>query len=150
MENNVTLIQLTRLIADMVRHLSREAGKKLSGDITLGQFMLLRKIDAGVNKVSHLAEKMRITPAAASKMADSLVEADLLNRVRSEDDKRIFTLMLTPAGKNLLRLNITILQDIMDKSFGILSQEEINELLHIFTKMLAQYDLNSDRPGERG
>jgi Transcriptional regulators len=148
MENNMALIQLTRLMADMVRHLSRDAGKKLSGEITWGQFLCLRKIESGINKVSNLAEKMRITPAAASKMADSLVEAGLLDRVRSEDDKRIYTLMLTPHGKKLLCQNIIILKDIMDESFGILSQEDINDLTRIFTKVLSQYDLmNSDNPG---
>jgi MarR family transcriptional regulator, organic hydroperoxide resistance regulator len=137
----MALIQLTRLIADMVRHLSREAGKKLAGDITLGQFLFLRKIEAGVNKVSNLAESMRITPAAASKMTESLAEADLLSRVRSEDDKRVFTLILTPHGKDLLHKNIILLKDTMDKSFGILSQAEINDLIRILSKILSQYDL---------
>lgn len=151
LENNMALIQLTRLMVDMVRHLSREAGKKLSGDITLGQFLFLRTIDAGINKVSNLAEKMRITPAAASKMADSLVEADLLDRVRSEDDKRIYTLTLTSYGKDLLRQNIVRLKDVMDKSFEILSEEEINDLLRIFTKVLSQYDLmDSAKPVGKG
>ncbi len=135
-----SLIQLARLILDMFRYLSRDVGKRFTEGITLGQLVFLKKIDAGCNKVCDLSEKLRITPAAASKTVDCMVEADLISRFRSEDDKRVSILRLTGRGKEALHKNILILKEIMDESFGVLSQEEIDELIRIFTKVISQYD----------
>lgn len=138
--NLTSLNRLEHLMLELFRHLSRNAGKRLEEDITLAQLLILKHINAGINKVGELSAKLLISPPAASKMVDIMVEADLLSKLRSENDRRVLILRLTKRGQEALGNNIAILCGLMTESFGILPQKEIDELIRIITKVVKQFD----------
>jgi DNA-binding MarR family transcriptional regulator len=95
---------------------------------------------AGFDKVSELAAKLRITPAAASKMVDSMVETELVRRIRTPEDRRILILKLTDKGQEILDQNKKILKENMLEGFGTLTQEEVDRLIEILTKVITHYE----------
>jgi DNA-binding MarR family transcriptional regulator len=138
-----SLSLLAHLMIDFFRYSTRIAGKRLVGNITIAQMLILWKIEAGFNKVGALAEKLRITPAAVSKMVDSLVEAELLVRIRSEEDRRVLTLKATDQGRQIFDQNKKMMKEIMLDGFGALNPEEVETFIVLLTKVITRYDLKS-------
>ncbi len=53
--------------------------------------------------VSHLAARLGISPPSASAIVDRMVDAGLVARERSEEDRRVVSVSLTPAGEAALK-----------------------------------------------
>ncbi|MFZ5633194.1 MAG: MarR family winged helix-turn-helix transcriptional regulator [Bacillota bacterium] len=67
------------------------------------QTVLLKYLlDKGRSTVSAIADYMGVTMAAVSSLVDRLVKVGLLNRDRSETDRRVVYISLTPAGREAI------------------------------------------------
>lgn len=71
--------------------------------LTHVQTVLMRYIlDKESATVSAIADYMGVTMAAVSSLVDRLVKSGLLNRNRSESDRRVVYICLTPKGREAI------------------------------------------------
>jgi MarR family transcriptional regulator, organic hydroperoxide resistance regulator len=61
-------------------------------------------------EVTHLADIMQVSPAAASQMVERMVQQDLVQRVESPADRRTRQVHLTSQGKQLVEETIAARQ----------------------------------------
>ena len=74
-----------------------------SGELSYAQYGLLFGLAAnGRMSAGELAVSAELTPATVTQMLDSLAAAGLVERVRSEDDKRVVLTSLTERGEELV------------------------------------------------
>ena len=73
------------------------------GELSFAQYGLLFGLYDGEPKSSReLALAADVSPATAAEMLDALAAAGLVQRIRSEDDKRIVLTSLTDLGRSLI------------------------------------------------
>jgi len=86
----------TRIVASLARTLRDE-------DLSVAQLAALHVVDqVGACKQSALATELALSPSAASRMVDGLVQRGLFERRESPDDRRVRTLSLSDRGRELL------------------------------------------------
>jgi DNA-binding MarR family transcriptional regulator len=106
--------------------------------VTVAEWVFLRALySADATAPSALAEKMGMTKGAISKLADRLLEKDLVSRADNPDDRRGHSLSLTRAG----RTKVPILAQLADRNdadyFGSLRTEE-HEMLDAILRGLVE------------
>ncbi len=74
--------------------------------LSQNQLMLLFQLQlAGSLKITEIAERFVVTPGAASSMCDKLEEARLVQRVRTNEDRRVVNIEITGEGtRRILQL----------------------------------------------
>jgi MarR family transcriptional regulator, lower aerobic nicotinate degradation pathway regulator len=97
--------------------------------VTVAEWVFLRMLyDLEGIAPSQLAERMGMTKGAISKLADRLVDKELVSRDAKADGQRGQMLMLKPAARQLVP-RLAALADQNDTMFfGALSPEERDEL----------------------
>jgi len=85
--------------------------------------------------VKELAEGASVTPGAITQFVDILVEKGLVAREGDPNDRRVVRLKLTGIAKNQFAKFKTEHLASMCRVFEVLSDEEIKQLLSIFTKI---------------
>ena len=131
---------LIDLILQMKKKLLSNLNDKLVGGITFSQLVLLKHINLGFRTVSELAIKLSVTPPAASKLVDQLCTMELVERIRSKDDRRIVMIELTVKGNELLQTNEKIRHEEFRKKMEVLNPEELDAFIHILEKLNNRLD----------
>ncbi|MET0189544.1 MAG: MarR family winged helix-turn-helix transcriptional regulator [Pseudonocardia sediminis] len=73
-------------------------------DVTLPQYRTLVVLaQYGARRPADLAASLSVTPSTATRMCDRLVAKGLIDRERSDDDRRAVGVALTRAGEDLVR-----------------------------------------------
>ena len=68
--------------------------------LTLGQYSLLKLLnDLGAMTVGDVADQLGLSLASASAMIDRLVNQKLIDRFRSESDRRVVSVQLSSLGR---------------------------------------------------
>ena len=68
--------------------------------LTLGQYSLLKLLnDLGAMTVGDVADQLGLSLASASAMIDRLVNQKLIDRFRSESDRRVVSVQLSSLGQ---------------------------------------------------
>lgn len=70
--------------------------------ITLTQLMLLRRLREGPQSASALGQALGLSATSVTRLVDRLELRELVERRRSEDDRRCVEIRLEPAGERLL------------------------------------------------
>ena len=92
-----TRILFTRLLTVLSRALR-------DYDLTLAQLAALHLVDqAGTLRVTALSDELALSPSAASRFVDDLVQRGLLVRDEDPSDRRAKRLALSPKGSTLLQ-----------------------------------------------
>ncbi|WP_200847776.1 MarR family winged helix-turn-helix transcriptional regulator [Rhizobium sp. 18055] len=114
--------------------------------VTVAEWVFLRMLyDVESIAPSQLAERMGMTKGAISKLADRLVEKDLVVREANADGRRGQTLMLKPAARQLVP-RLAALADRNDATFfGALAPEERIQLERMLRRIAREREL-SDIP----
>jgi DNA-binding MarR family transcriptional regulator len=133
-----------RMVSNAVSH---DFARKVAGEgVTVAEWTFLRTLyDAGEMAPSALAERMRMTRGAISKLADRLLEKQLIERTDNPGDKRTHSLSLTEAG----RQKVPALAALADRNdaeyFGVLTTEERDALDRVLRALIERRGL-SDVP----
>lgn len=123
--------------------ISREFARKVSGEgVTVAEWAVLRVLyEVDELAPSSLAEKMRMTKGAISKLADRLLEKQLIKRSASREDRRTHRLSLSRVG----RQKVPVLSKLADRNdaeyFGVLSAEERNALSRVVQALVERHGL---------
>ncbi len=104
-----------RFVSNQVSHAF--AIKLAARDVTVAEWVLLRELfDVEAVTPSQLADKLGLTRGAVSKLADRLLEKNLIIRAANAEDRRYQTLALTQVGRRLVP-SLSALADRNDTEF---------------------------------
>lgn len=56
--------------------------------------------------IGELANNLRVTPGAATQLADALVKSDYILRSHNDSDRRVVNIMLSEKGKQTIQMSI--------------------------------------------
>ena len=76
--------------------------EQLDPPLSVRQFLVLQRIDAGTSRTTDLALTVRVTSPTMTRVLDRLVETGLVSREADPDDRRAIRLRLTPSGRRIL------------------------------------------------
>lgn len=133
-----TFLALRRLMAAMR---GRFHAALAEHELTFPQWIVLKSLDRrGSLPARELADVCGVTPANITGIVDRLVEADLVTRTRSEDDRRVVFMDLTPLGKEKVRAVIGIAERSLSSLFEGWNDKE----LAAFRSSLARLSLRPE------
>jgi DNA-binding MarR family transcriptional regulator len=108
--------------------------------------------ETGPTTVSHLAGKLGTTPPSASAIVDRMVDTGLVVRERNEDDRRVVTVSLAPAGRQALQAAIGGRREMLERVLSQLDDAELSDTIRVINRLeeaitaaLAHRDAGSSR-----
>ena len=118
----------------------------LSGDLkeyTLRQLYYIELIDKheGIS-VSEISKTLDLKKSTISIAVNQLIDLEIVDKIQSTNDKRVYFLKLTPKGKNIMKLHKQVHQNTIKKILKILNTEEVENFINIVDKINV---LNVDR-----
>lgn len=123
-----------------------ESGKRLLGAMTVQQAATLSAVrrltrhQSGGVLHGALAQEMRLTPSAITRLVDPLVTQGLLRRRQSQHDRRGVLLSLTPEGIKISEQVEQRMLDAANKLSADLTEEERCMFTRIIDKLYAAID----------
>ena len=126
----------------------REAANKYNHDsnadvanVTVGQMRVLKAIASFTEEkysdgvmLKVLAEKVNLTPGAASIIVDSLVKLGMLERKHSEVDRRAVKIALSVEGKRKIAGYTNFFKSHTEKFFAELSSDEKEKFIELLKR----------------
>jgi DNA-binding MarR family transcriptional regulator len=85
--------------------------------------------------VTDIANHLEITLSAVTSLVDKLCSADMVTRIRSEDDRRVVFLKLTEKGEKVLGIIEENKNTLMKKVFSDITAEEFNSFFGTIEKI---------------
>ena len=84
-------------------------------------------------RLSDLAEIMGMNPGNLSRVCQSLEHGSLLQRVRSTEDRRVWTITLTEKGHKVIREIVSGIEESFKKFLQDHTREELEQLVRLWT-----------------
>lgn len=78
-------------------------------------------------KFSEIAEALHLTKPSISAMVKRLTESGLVNKVQSEEDKRVFFVTLTEKGLKIVQGDYTLYKNMAEWISKMLTKDQISE-----------------------
>jgi len=120
-----------------LRRMHQEFAQQMNSGITGNQFIVLKIIDAkGRKTVSEVAEALCVSLSAVTAQIDRLCRLGLVERSRSEEDRRVVWLQLTHEGRVVLQACDSVRQRVTQRYLGQLAEEELLQMIKINEKIL--------------
>jgi DNA-binding MarR family transcriptional regulator len=127
MSKHPNLNQALRAWMDMAMHRSMRgwAHHAKSIGLSMPQFSILMQLHHhGQCGVSDISERFEISTAAASQHVEKLVQAGLLERMESPEDRRVRELQLTDKGRDLIARGLTLRHAWIDQLTASLNEDD--------------------------
>lgn len=108
-------------------------------NLSLSQFELLALTLADKPEpvtMGRLAQGMSVPMSTATGIVDRLVRKNLVQRDRSEDDRRVVTVSLTPGGRDIVGQFKQQCCDFFDRIRNVLTEEEFETGLLLWSKVV--------------
>jgi DNA-binding MarR family transcriptional regulator len=83
-----------------------------------------------------IADCLELTPAAISRLTESLVTKKLIERQPKADNRRQNVLTITLAGRQVLDQSIMMIEQLENRLYGNLKQSELNTFKKVLTTLL--------------
>lgn len=131
LEAYLNLVRTHEIIDQSVTRLFKQHG------LTQALYNVLRIVRGGRNDgvtCSDIGERMVTRVPDVTRLVDRLVAADLVTRVRNEQDRRVVQLFLTPKGSALLKKLDQPTVKLHEENFADLSETELKTLIKLLTK----------------
>ncbi|HEY8756129.1 MAG TPA: MarR family transcriptional regulator [Candidatus Dormibacteraeota bacterium] len=91
--------------------------------------------EVGPMTVSQLATRLAISVPSASAMVDRMVDAGLVGRARSEEDRRIVSVWVAPAGETALSAAIGGRRGMLERVLRQLDAEELADTVRVLARL---------------
>ncbi|MDF2718722.1 MAG: transcriptional regulator, MarR family [Paenibacillus sp.] len=135
------LLELSSMFRSLVKKMTNEWKRRMGDGFSMTQFRTLYVLNSrGPQKAADLAEILCVTSGAITGLADKLILKQLLERQRSEDDRRVVYLSITDKGKEMLDGLLEKQKETISLFFEGLPKEDIDHLKRIFELMLIRVD----------
>ena len=128
------LLRMAALLSDELDdELERASGLGLSEILVIIQILFS---DQRL-KMTELAETLVVTRGGVTRIVDRLVEGGYLDRVPSEEDRRVVYAEVTPAGAALIAEHQPVFEAVAHRRVGAMldgdSLERMHGILHVLT-----------------
>jgi MarR family 2-MHQ and catechol resistance regulon transcriptional repressor len=84
-----------------------------------------------------LAKEQMITGAAMTSIVDHLEELSLIERVRSDSDRRVVSVAISRKGQDTVKQGLALYRKLIEKATHNVTEKERRNLLAILDKMIA-------------
>lgn len=116
--------------------LSRLSNEVSRGNITVPQYnVLLNLKESGLTTMSHLAKGLDVTMAATTTMIDKLLDAGLVRRERSREDRRVVKVEITRKGAKVVEEFREQFHQVIITILDKLTSSERKQLVYIHRKI---------------
>jgi MarR family 2-MHQ and catechol resistance regulon transcriptional repressor len=106
--------------------------------LTLAEFRVLRVLsESGPSPMIDLAKEQIITGAAMTSIVDHLEKLTLIERVRSDSDRRVVSVAISRKGQDTVKQGLTLYRKLIEKATHHVTEQERRDLLAILDKMIA-------------
>lgn len=126
--------RIYQVLGERSRKVEHETG------LTGSQLWVVKMLDgAAPMKVSELARRMHLHPATMVGVLDRLEAKGLVQRTRSNDDRRVVHIFITDQGRELIRSSPEMAQGLLAKGLETLTDKKvkiISEGLEMIVKTL--------------
>jgi DNA-binding MarR family transcriptional regulator len=122
------------------------------GELSFAQFHLLSGLaEHDERSAGELALAADLSPATVTQMLDSLAEMGLVERTRSERDRRVVNCTLTSHGRELLTARRAHLEQRWQRELAEFSTQDLATAAAVLDRLRALYDdLSTDAHDESG
>ena len=119
-------------------------------DMSMAQVHVVTTLlEHGTISIGALAEELAISAPSATGLVDRLVERGLVERVRSEDDRRTVRVSLSPSGLAMAEQIHGVRPSEFSDVLAELSDEELAQVVHLIGRLRqAVADVAARRPAE--
>lgn len=137
-----------RAVQSMVLQVDR---RLLKHDLTHAQWLPLFKLAQGrCTTMAELARDASMDPGAMTRALDRLEAKGLVRRVRSQEDRRVIKLQLTPEGVEVSKLVPAVLAEVHNAHLAGFSRAEWETLIELLQRLIANGDaLRDAKEGEQ-
>jgi len=97
--------------------------------------------------MSSLADYLNVSMSTATGIADRLNRQGLLTRTRSEEDRRIVSIRLSPAGGEITRKIASVVDGYLAIAAQALTKEEQTQLTKLLMKIVSAFQQGAREPG---
>lgn len=113
--------------------------------ITLPRFDLMAQLERHPEglRMGELSKRMMVTGGNVTVITDQLEQENLVQRVPDQNDRRVFSVRLTPAGRKAFAEMAAIHEDWVTELLHDLTDEEKANMITLLDKMKRQ--LNDDK-----
>ncbi len=112
--------------------------------LTIPQVMVLRSIETlGDVTVKRIADNVSLSQATVTTILNRLEDRHLVDRVRSQADKRVVNARLTPVGQQTLETAPTLLHEEFINRFEALADWEKTQILSALQRVATMMDAES-------
>lgn len=116
-------------ISQAIERLLRQRGTAVNlSPAQIQALLFLKYVRPGVRTIGGLAQRLGVTYATTSGVADALEKKNLVVRAPSPEDQRVITLGLTPSGEEAVR-NLEDVLDEIEAAVKTLTVDDQNALL---------------------
>jgi len=131
-----------RAVQSMVMQADRRLAEH---DLTHAQWLPLFKLAMGkCSTMAELARDAAMDPGAMTRALDRLEAKGLLQRVRSQEDRRVVRLQLTPEGREVSKLVPAVLADVHNAHLAGFTHAEWATLIELLQRLVANGDAMRD------
>lgn len=136
------------LFPQLVRGMTRYENNYLTqGAITLPQLWVLRYLSRQPRyPMRELADFMKMGLSSLTGMVDRLVNQGLVERRRTEEDRRLVFVAITPRGRKILKEILNQRRQTTFRIFESLTAEERSIYLCIIEKLVKKLSKNGSHP----
>ena len=133
----------------MLRHVQLAIAQRVAEETDLGgstipQWLPLYKVHIGhANTVAELARKCTVDAGAMTRLLDRLESKGLCRRVRSETDRRVVQIELTPAGEEVAQRMPQVFSRVYNAALAGFSAEEWQQLQDFLRRLRANAEQGS-------
>ena len=122
-----SLLRVSALLSDELdRELHKATGLGLSEILVILQIMF----SGGQLKMADLADTLVVTRGGVTKIVDRLVSAGYLDRVPSEEDRRVVYARTTDEALEMVRAHQPLVEAVTERRMATLLNESELEVLH--------------------
>ncbi|MBF8418185.1 MarR family winged helix-turn-helix transcriptional regulator [Heyndrickxia coagulans] len=128
-------VDLEFIFRRVYRKIKEELHSLLKEHVTLNEFMVLKLLSESPMRSSDLSKMLQVSASHITSVTDSLVEKGLIERRRSNKDRRVVDLILTEKGKSLIGRLKEIKSRFLKDQLNVFTEEERETLYRLFRKL---------------
>jgi DNA-binding MarR family transcriptional regulator len=137
---------LFRQVRDALRDAMERELAANGHDLTLSQYITLKKLHYGTASASELAQAAELNPGAMTRLLDRLESAGLVQRAAHPSDRRALCIVLTARGKAIWPELEACADRVRERALAELDDKQRTELVSMLEQVHANLSGNEHQP----
>ncbi len=137
---------LFRQVRDALRDAMERELAANGHDLTLSQYITLKKLHYGTASASELAQAAELNPGAMTRLLDRLEAMGLVQREAHPSDRRALRIVLTARGESIWPELETCADRVRERALAELDDKQRTELVRMLEHVHANLSGNERQP----